>query len=224
MARLERKSIIIRTDYESVDWRRDEQEQLEVAAFRAREASSGDAVGELLMWHRADGHATYMVMCEQPLRIAHVDICDGYTVEEALIRGLRLAEVRKMVERERAIRHRFEHANDFYKGLGLGQIVHYHNGGGEFVRCEVALAPDDDACVHVGEGEKCLRELALVGKWHARDLRADGYHMKGVREGHLFHPNASCIYENPEATGARRHPDPRHLAPLALQGQQELFR
>ena len=37
-------------------------------------------------------------------------------------------------------------------------------------------------------------------------------------------PDANVVgYENPEATHVRRHEDPRRLAPLALQGQQELF-
>ena len=223
MARLDRKSIVISTDYGSADWRKDEEGQLEAAAHLAREASPGDAVGELLRWHRADGYAVYMVTCERPLRLAHVDICDGYTVEAALIRGLDLATVRAMVEHERKMRHHLEHANDFYKGLEAGSIVHYHNGFKEFIRCEVVEAPDDEACVRAEKGERCLRPLALVGGWGSYALLADAYHMRMIREGSLFKPSASCIYENPEAKQVRRHEDPRQLAPLCVQGQQELF-
>jgi len=223
MARLDPKSIVINTDYRSKGWQEDEQRQLEAAAKRAKAESPGDTVGELLRWGRADGYAMYMVTCEQPLRVAHVDIGDAYSVEGSLIRGLRLATVRAMVERERKMRHHFEHANDFYNELEVGSIVHYHNGFKEFVRCEVVEAPDDDACVHAKKGERCLRPLALVGGWDQHDLRADGYHMRMIREGSLFKPSVSCIYENPEATHVRRHEDPSQFEALGVAGQQELF-
>lgn len=225
MARLDRDSIRIDVDYALPHKQRARQEKelLEAAANRARARHSGDAVGEMLRWQRADGYAVYMVTRESPLTLAHVDVCDGYTVEGALIRGLDLATVRRMVEAERKMREYFERADDFYEELEVGQIVHYHDAFGQFVRCEVVVAPDDEACVHAEKGEKCLREIALVGNWKDRDLRSDSYHMRGVREGHLFKPSAGCIYENPEATNARRHGDPSRLAPLGVSGQQELF-
>lgn len=227
MARLERTSIRIDTDYSlsRKEWLRQEKEQLDAAAEAARAKHQGDAVGELLRWQRCDGYAVYMVTCERPLRLAHVDICDGYTVEASLIRGLDLATVRAMVDRERAMQAFFKKGDDFYDGLETGSIVHYHNGFGEFVRCEVVEAPDDvdEGILQIDKGEKCLKEVALVGKWKDYDLRSDGYHMRGVREGRLFKPNASNIYENPAATGARDHGDPSRLAPLGISGQQELF-
>jgi len=222
MARLDRKSIVITADYRSKDWQEDEQRQLEAAAKRAKAESPGDTVGELLRWGRADGYAMYMVTCEQPLRVAHVDIGDAYSVEGSLIRGLRLATVRAMVESDRAAHRHVEEARAVYDEFDLGQIVHYHNGFGQFVRCEVVDAPDDDACMHAKKGERCLKELALVGNWREYDLRSDSYHMQGCLEGRLFKPHSSNIYENPKAA-LHHHPDPRKLAALALQGQQELF-
>jgi hypothetical protein len=225
MARLAPSSIEVHTDYSlpRKAWIASEQAQLDAAAEEAKRVSPGGLVGETVRWPRADGYAVYMIVRQEPLMLAHVNICDGYSIESALIRGLTLTDVRKMVERERALRHFFEHTNDFYDELEVGQVVHYHNGFKEFVRCEVVEAPDDDACVHAEKGERCLRPVALVGGWGTHDLRSDGYHMKGVREGRLFKPNASCIYENPEATQVRRHEDPAQLEPLGIRGQQEMF-
>jgi len=222
MARLDPKSIVINTNYRSKDWQKDEARQLEAAGARAKARNPGDTVGELLKWPRADGNAVYMVTSERPLRIAHVDVGDAWNVEGALIRGLNLRTVRGMVERERKMRHFFEHANDFFKELEVGSIVHYHNAFGEFVRCEVVLAPDDDACAHANKGEPCLKPLALVGSWRKHELGANGYHRRMIREESLFVPSAGNIYENPKFSD-RRGQDPRQLAPLEVAGQQELF-
>ena len=61
----------------------------------------GEYVGEILKWQRADGYAVYAVVRENPLEIAWIDHGDGYRVEDALIRGLIMEDVKDMVERER---------------------------------------------------------------------------------------------------------------------------
>ncbi len=218
MAKLDPGSIKIETDYSRPrrEWIRREEEQIEAAAAQARTKAAGDTVGELLRWPRADGYALYMVTSEKPLRLAHVDVGDGYSVENSLIRGLNLADVRSMVDQARRWKQAFEATNDIYDEMQPGQIVHYHNAFGEFVRCEVVVAPDDEACVHAEKGETCLKPIALVGKWRAHDLRHDSYHATSVREGRLFKPNGTCIYENPQASGARSHGDPSQMAPLDI--------
>lgn len=101
----------------------------------------------------------------------------------------------------------------FYEGLDDGQVVHYHDGFGAYVRCHVVRAEEDvKGIAGIKKGERCLRKVALVGNW--RHLGSHSYHVKGVEEGRLFKPNASNIWENPEASCRRKQPDPRHLAPL----------
>jgi hypothetical protein len=104
----------------------------------------------------------------------------------------------------------------FYEGLGDHQVVHYHHGGGEFIRCHAVVAGPRHELDHpcVKEGEKALKIVALVGKWRDYDLRPDGYHVQRI--GRLFKPNASCIYENPKAPAQTRREDPRHMKPVAI--------
>lgn len=110
----------------------------------------------------------------------------------------------------------------FYEGLEVGATVHYHNGFGEYVRCEVVLNPNDGSCPNA-QGSKCLKEMALVGKWREYDLRVDGYHAKGVSEGRLFQAHATCIYENEDCSLSKREADPRGMEPCEIKGQTALF-
>lgn len=70
-------------------------------------ADPGSLTGSLLRWPRADGQAVYVVLEEKPLAVAHVPIGDAWSVEPALIRGLRIAEVRDMVRRDAAMSRLF---------------------------------------------------------------------------------------------------------------------
>lgn len=102
----EQHSIEIQSDY-SDGWMEREAERLLAVQKAARAASKGDLVGEILRWQRADGYAQYMVVSQKPLILAHLAIGDAWQVEAALIRGLRLTDVREMVERERSLRKLF---------------------------------------------------------------------------------------------------------------------
>lgn len=64
-----------------------------------RAKHSGDSVGKELQWPRGDGCARYIVVSETPFVVAHLNIGDAWTVEPALIRGLRLSDARNVVER-----------------------------------------------------------------------------------------------------------------------------
>lgn len=89
------------------DWRADEKRELDGYARGYRDLNEGDTVGEIIRWRRADGYAQYMVVCEEPLELAHITHGDGYEVEAALIRGLILEDIQDMVSRERSFKEMF---------------------------------------------------------------------------------------------------------------------
>ena len=73
--------------------------------FRAK--SPGELVGEIVTWPVADGYAEYMVASEKPLKLAHINILDGYVIPHAMIRGLRLSDIRSIVDHDRFMRKMF---------------------------------------------------------------------------------------------------------------------
>lgn len=154
---------------------------------------------------------------------------DGHTLDSDFAgqrKTFGVEEIRHALAMQDFFAESFRKHDDFYASLVPGQIVHYDNGFGEFVRCEVVTASSlrrEIDHYELKEGETCLKEIALVGNWKGYALRADSHHMRGVRDGALFKPNASCIWENPEASCHRKHPDPSALEPLAVTGQQEMF-
>jgi hypothetical protein len=75
---------------------------LKAAADTARAKHPGDMVGETISWQIADGYATYMVVKQKPLMVAHVNSGDGYQVDPIMIRGLRVSDVRERVARDKA--------------------------------------------------------------------------------------------------------------------------
>lgn len=170
--------------------------------------------GTVLQFPVADGYAMYLVVSEKPLTLQHVPFCDGYQVSAATIRGVTMREVEQQRERDRQDAVRHAAAEAFYSSLSPGQVVHYHNGFGAFVRCEAA----------VEDGRTVLKEVALVGEWREFDLphRARdgsvqmGYHADGVIEGRTFRPHPSCVYESSDYV---RGPfeDPRGKAPIRLE-------
>lgn len=66
---------------------------------------SGEVVGGLLRWQVGDGYAIYRVMREKPLTVEHVPT--SYMVDPALIRGLRLSDVHRMLEQAMVLRRIF---------------------------------------------------------------------------------------------------------------------
>lgn len=109
--------------------------------------------------------------------------------------------------------------SDYYESLSIGDVVHYHNAFGQYIRCEVVKAHDDET----DSMQAMLKPIALVGNWKAQDLPrrwADGrvnepYYVKKVRSAEPFRPNASNLYENPEFND-KHEVDPRTLAPIPL--------
>jgi|APSaa5957512622_1039677.scaffolds.fasta_scaffold39330_1 hypothetical protein len=91
-------------------------------------------------------------------------------------------------------------SNDaYYKSLNIGDVVHYHDGFGQFVRCEVV----DE------EGSHVLKRIGLVGKWKEYDLpnrtRTGEINIPPrCRMGTTFKPNYGTIYECDKFSGNSR--------------------
>jgi len=186
-----------------------------------RKLAKGDLVGEIVRFQIADGYAQYMIVKQRPFTVAHLDILDGYSALGATIRGFRLQDARAQVEVRRRWEQRArEEAAAYEKLLKDNKVLHYHNGFGQFVRCEVVVADHDEGTIK--KGDRCLKEVALVGSWRDYDLRADSFHMRSIRDGRLMKPHIGNIYEGSKHL-QQGHSDPRSLEPLQVEGQMELF-
>lgn len=90
-----------RYDREKAD--RLDREYIGRLADLARSTNKGDCVGEVVRFPIADGQAQYMVWSHKPLSLIHLPLGDAWNIPEAHARGLRLADIRDMVNREKAI-------------------------------------------------------------------------------------------------------------------------
>ncbi len=63
----------------------------------------GQVVGGIISFPVADGHAYYQVVKEKPLQLAHVNFMDGWHANPITIRGLKLADVKLMLSRDKAM-------------------------------------------------------------------------------------------------------------------------
>lgn len=100
MATQTKESIEVKHDWSVYDHAKhtaDRKEAIESACLAAREKNSDALVGKVVRWPVADGYAEYMILSEAPLVLQHIADYDGYRVEVALIRGLRLRDVEAMV-------------------------------------------------------------------------------------------------------------------------------
>jgi hypothetical protein len=118
---------------------------------------------------------------------------DG-TVYSGDYAGIQKVFMRSEIHRSLQWKNFFDKARDdsnkFYDSLQIGQTVHYHDGFGAYIRCEVV-------------GGQKLKPVALVGNWREYDLptrRSTGeiietYWSEKLKQGELFEPNASNIWE-----------------------------
>ena len=72
-------------------------------ATLARSQNKGDLVGEVVRFPAADGYAQYMIWSHSPCTLIHLAIHDAWSIPEAHARGLRISDLRDMVERDRRL-------------------------------------------------------------------------------------------------------------------------
>jgi hypothetical protein len=90
-------------DFRSGAFEAAEQDYLDRLAARCQANGTSPLLGKVVRWQRADGYAEYMVWTTSPLALLHLPLGDAWQVEDALIRGLRVSDVRAMVERDSAL-------------------------------------------------------------------------------------------------------------------------
>lgn len=94
-------------DFRTGAWQAKEDAYIQRLADRAKMNGTNPLLGEVVRWQRADGYAQYMVWQTRPLQLIHLELGDAYSIEEPLMRGLRLADIRLMVERAANMRALF---------------------------------------------------------------------------------------------------------------------
>ncbi|MEI2420894.1 hypothetical protein V6O07_11525, partial [Arthrospira platensis SPKY2] len=92
-------------DYDKV--KADEQAFKDRLAAFARRHHKGELVGEIARFGRGDGFAEYMVFSEKPLSLIWIPLGDAWSIPEAHARGLRLADIRENIGRQRGLRALF---------------------------------------------------------------------------------------------------------------------
>lgn len=119
-------------------------------------------------------------------------------------------------------------ADKWLQAREVGDIVHYANGVGSFVRCEIVIGtPENVGGIEPNEniGQKILQPVALVGSWGERQLPhfgADGslqtgYHAsKVINQNGAWIPSMSCVYEAPSCAPQLKQTDPRQMEALDL--------
>lgn len=90
-------------DFAAIDERFEELEQASKAA------TEENPTGFLMYFAAGDGAAIYRVTKAKPLTLQHVYVHDGWQVPAAHIRGIRMADVREAIRRERDPRFPWNH-------------------------------------------------------------------------------------------------------------------
>lgn len=81
----------------------------EANAKYAREANPNDPLaGEVITFPVADDQAWYMVYSSRPLALIFLEVGDRYHIGEPYIRGLRISDVRQIIQRRKAIAEMFK--------------------------------------------------------------------------------------------------------------------
>ena len=104
MAQLDPKHYPLTYQHGAADFRAcmaEEDDELRHLAELATHFPKEQLQGRVISFHVGDGKAYYFVKREKPLILQHMDFFDGYQIDAATIRGLRLEEVRRMVIWER---------------------------------------------------------------------------------------------------------------------------
>jgi hypothetical protein len=92
------------TNYDMATHDKQEREYLDKLATLARQNGKSPLLGKEIRWQRGDGYARYLVWNTKPLELIWLELGDAWDVEEPLIRGLRVSDVKEMVERSERLR------------------------------------------------------------------------------------------------------------------------
>lgn len=122
-------------------------------------------------------------------------------------------EIEAAVRQDQFWDHLTKSTENWWGSLREGEIVHYHNGFGTWVRGHIVKI----------NGENHMFPSALVGAWREYDLpkRArDGsirypYHAEKIMQGEPMRPNATNMWEYPEFS-RRELGDPSKLPEIDL--------
>jgi hypothetical protein len=184
---------------------------------KSKKSPSRICIGTKFRYHHADGQPMWKVTKVLRRGVYQCEVLE----DEPDWAGVERIFAREEIQRALSIQSMWDEVEDaheaFYGSLEQGQIVHYHHGFGEFVRCQVTRATEDGWMFL--KGQTCLHAFALVGPWHDADLLPDAYRRGTL--GKLMRPNASNIYENPKATSTHEWPDPSKEDPrvaVAIEG------
>lgn len=110
MAKVYRSPIPYIQDYSTDfrEWQKQDEEYLtQLVELAKKNRPNSDLIGEIVSWPRGDGYAQYMVWNTRPLELVWLEIGDAWSVEDALIRGLRLKDIENMIAGERKLRALF---------------------------------------------------------------------------------------------------------------------
>ena len=125
----------------------------------------------------------------------------------------------------------FDRQDDWFDGLMVGSILHYRDGFGTFVRCEVVVGNADNLRSHDGAvrdvdliGKTVLLPIALVGNWRepvSRNLQTGkpryGYHARSIVEARgAWRPSETCVFESPAYSGRAGESSPALAQPVDL--------
>ncbi len=165
----------------------------------------------------ADSNSLFRVIRKLPDGIYEcVSEGDEYAGTE---RYFSTAQLRDKLKWEQSMGRLFKRQDDYWSTRRVGEVLHYCNGFGQFIRGEVRKI----------DGEFKLMPIAMVGEWKGfHDLprrRPDGeihygLHAKKIIDGDesgAWQPNEGCVYESPTCSSSYSHGvDPRTLPALDL--------
>lgn len=130
-------------------------------------------------------------------------------------------EIEEAIDRERRIEALFERRDNFWESRTVGEILHYHDSFGRYVRGEVVRRNDKMVFV----------PTALVGAWSGTDLpmrMRHSYHVKRIlnpENDSTWQPNESSVFEAKTFSrpfGPNREFDPRTAVAIDLSDPPEL--
>lgn len=127
----------------------------------------------------------------------------------------------------------FVKADNWFDGLALGSVVHYHDGFGQYVRCTVVVGDEDNLRSYDNRvrdrdliGKHVLLPSALVGAWRGGgratiDPRTGEvhhvYHAEAIAKGRgAWRPSDSFVFEAPGFVDRSKGADPATLDALDL--------